>query len=174
MNTQQELKQLFSYQPDTGEFRWLTSIRNGAIKQGDLAGSKNNDGYTMIKVRGRTYAAHRLAWLYVYGAQPSSGIDHINGIRTDNRLANLRLATFKQNNENAGIRKDNKTGCRGVHFSAREGKYVAKMEHNKQRISIGYFDCLKDAALAVQNKRTELYTHDVGRAALKENAHEQM
>jgi hypothetical protein len=172
MNTQQELKQLFSYLPETGEFRWLNSIRNGAIKQGDIAGSTNNDGYTMIKVRGRTYPAHRLAWLYVYGSQPSSGIDHINGIRIDNRIANLRLATVKQNNENTSIRKDNKTGCRGVHFSAREGKYVAKMEHNKRRIPIGYFDRLEDAAIAVQKMRTELYTHDVGRAALKELNHD--
>ena len=164
MTAQQELKNLFWYQPESGVFRWRKEIRNGAIKPWSVAGCVDGDGYITIKFRQKGYRAHRLAWLYVHGEMPEHQIDHINGVRSDNRICNLRPATIKQNNENTTLRKDNSTGCRGVHFSKRDGKYVAKVEHNKKRVLVGYFENLEDAALAVQKKRQELYSHDEGRA----------
>lgn len=165
---QTELKSILHYDAPTGVFRWRKEMKHGRIKPWSIAGCVDGDGYIKIKFDQQDYRAHRLAWLYVHGQMPEHQIDHINGIRNDNRICNLRQATIKQNNENTSLRKDNSTGCRGVHFSKREGKYVAKVEHNKQRILVGYFDQLEDAAIAVQQKRQELYTHDEGRAKLRE------
>ena len=165
--TQDELKSLFWYHPEFGVFYWRQELRNGAIKPFDMAGCKDKDGYTQIKLKGRVYRAHKLAWLYMYGETPRM-VDHINGDRSDNRIANLRLASVKQNNENTTLRRDNKTGCRGVSFSQREGKYVARVEHNGKKILIGYFDDLAKAADQVQAARSAIYTHDVGRAKLRE------
>jgi hypothetical protein len=86
------------YDPATGVFTWCVS-RNRQPKD-SLAGTKTYHGYTAIKVDGVTYRAHRLAWLYVYGEWPTAELDHVNRIRNDNRIANLRLTTRFLNMQN--------------------------------------------------------------------------
>ncbi|MDA6380520.1 HNH endonuclease signature motif containing protein [Escherichia coli] len=68
----------------------------------------------MIMINGKAYPAHRLAWLIVYGTMPDGFIDHINRVRTDNRISNLRLVTHSENMQNRKIQKNNKSGYRGV------------------------------------------------------------
>jgi hypothetical protein len=103
--TQETLKRSLAYDPATGEFRWL--IARGQQRVGSVAGGIKNGktdyrrwGYRLIGLYGRVYSAHRLAWLYVYGAWPDGDIDHIDGNRDNNRIENLRVCTPKENAEN--------------------------------------------------------------------------
>jgi hypothetical protein len=94
----EHLRQILSYRPETGLFKWKATLSNRA-KAGDVAGSPNTKGYISIKVEGRQYKAHRLAWYFVYGQDPSDlEIDHKDLDKGNNRIENLRLATKAQNN----------------------------------------------------------------------------
>ena len=104
------------YQPDTGLFFWRKSGRGR--KSGVPAGNidKSSAGYVRIYVSGKRHQAHRLAWRFFYGSFPAAemDIDHVNGIRSDNRISNLRLATRAQNAINSGIYSSNTVGLKGV------------------------------------------------------------
>lgn len=100
--TQEELHQLLEYNPETGEFFWKSCVSK-RIKVGQKAGSICKiHGYELIGIKNKQYRAHRLAWLYVYGKWPNPEIDHINRVKTDNRIANLREADRSMNNLNRG------------------------------------------------------------------------
>src|ERR1700719_1662744 len=101
------LRELLSYDPETGVFRWLVRKRQN-VKAGDVAGSFDGCGYCKISIDRRAYKAHRLAWLYMTGEWPPAEIDHINMNRADNRFANLRLATRHQNMANQRLYANNK------------------------------------------------------------------
>jgi hypothetical protein len=121
--TQDALKRILHYDPDTGVFSWIVS-RGRMAKAGNRAGIISDLGYRKIKISGRRHYAGRLAWLYMTGSPPEREIDHINGIRDDDRFENLREATRWQNNANR-IFKPNRTGSRGV---AKTGKtYWARL-----------------------------------------------
>lgn len=157
MLTQAELKELLTYDPATGVIVWRVARRD---RIGEKAGALNSFGHRQIRLNGKLYLAHRLAWLYLHGEWPETNIDHINGVPDDNRIDNLRLATSKQNQENVKLRVDNASGCRGVNWNHREHKWVARVQHHKQRIHVGKFDLLKDAIAAVKEARDQLYTHN--------------
>jgi len=97
--TQVELKEILHYDPDTGKFTW-NDCRNSCVHKGDSAGTYC-DRYIRISIDGKSYRAHRLAFLYMEGELPSDCVDHINRVRDDNRWCNLRHATRRQNNHNA-------------------------------------------------------------------------
>ena len=88
--TQDGLRQLLNYDPDMGAFTWRQG--RGPVRAGGVAGCLTRKGYRRIQIDGQNYMAHRLAWLYMYGSWPPEQIDHINEIKSDNRLDNLRLA----------------------------------------------------------------------------------
>ena len=112
--TAERLREVLDYGPDTGVFTWKIRT-NSRVKVGDVAGALRPDGYIQISIDGRLHRAHRLAWLYVTGESPPDQIDHINGVRDDNRIANLRLATSAENKQNLRRAKSrNKTGFLGV------------------------------------------------------------
>ena len=105
--TAERLRELLNYDPDTGEFRRCTS--RGGAAAGTLAGCPGGPGsYRIIRVDRVIFLAHRLAWLHSYGVWPTKDIDHIDGDKTNNRIANLREATRAQNVMNAGPRRDNR------------------------------------------------------------------
>lgn len=131
-----ELRRLVHYEPMTGVF--LRKVRVGNSTQvGDVAGSKNNQGYVMMYVGGSIYAAHRLAWLYMTGSWPKK-IDHINGVRDDNRFSNLRAADNAINNQNRRrANGNNKLGLLGV---TRCGdKYRATIHAAGKKLHVGLF-----------------------------------
>jgi len=112
--TIEQLKQIVSYTPETGVFVWLQDM-GARAKAGGVAGAKDGCGYTSIKLFGKSYLAHRLAWLYVHGEWPRQRIDHISGDRRDNRIANLRDVSASVNSQNQKkARIDNSTGMLGV------------------------------------------------------------
>lgn len=113
--TQSRLRELFDYHADAGVFVRRVSVRGSNGQAGDVAGYQNHHGYVSIGVDSRSYSAHRLVWMYVYGEMPGGQIDHINGCRSDNRLANLRDVTPGENLQNQrSPRSNNKSGLLGV------------------------------------------------------------
>jgi hypothetical protein len=149
--TQQRLKQLLKYDHETGVFTRIGVVRKlsrGHI--GEVAGTFHSpNGYIRIGVNYKYYRAHRLAWLYVTGEWPKHQIDHINGIKYDNRWCNLRLATSSQNKYNCKIRQDNKSGYKGVHYQ--EGKWIANCTVNKKQYYLGIYDTPLEAHLIREN-----------------------
>lgn len=136
--TQERLQDLLRYDKDTGIFTW----RN---KKANKAGSKTTNGYIQISVGGKRYAAHRLAWLYIYGYIPEQQLDHINRQRDCNKITNLRLATQSTNNINKPIQKNNTTGFRGVSYHITKKKYVARVGIDKRLVHLGYFETAQQA-----------------------------
>lgn len=107
---------------------------------------------------GTDYRAHRLVWLHVYGVWPLYEVDHINGIRDDNRLCNLRLATRGENSQNRHNQKqaNNKSGVLGVCWSTREGKWVASLNLRRRKVHCSYHKRFEDA-VAARAKAKEKY-----------------
>jgi hypothetical protein len=146
--TQERLKEVVSYSQDTGEFHWCGQRRVG-VRNGDLAGSAHPSGYRRITIDGRAFLAHRLAWLYVYGVWPTELIDHINGHRGDNRIANLRDAdrnTNMQNRRAPGC--SNTSGFLGVSWHKRCKKWRACINSRQYKADLGLFDTPEEAHAA--------------------------
>lgn len=145
--THAELLEILDYNEDTGIWTWLISPA-WHIKAGDVAGSKNKDGYITIGINYKPHRANRLAWFYVYKVWPKGDVDHWNQIKHDNSLENLRDCSPSENMANRGKRKDNTSGLKGVHFDKAKEKWHAKIQHNGKTISLGRFDDRTEAGLA--------------------------
>ena len=151
------LRELLDYNPETGIFTWKVK-RSRTAKRGDIAGDLDeSDGYIKIGVNGTVYKGHRLVWFYVHGEWPEHEIDHINGIRDDNRLSNLREATDIVTAQNRGIGKNNLTGRVGVASSPNGKKYVAFIRANGVQHFLGTFDSFEKACEVRRQKEIELY-----------------
>lgn len=135
--TATRLRELLDYDPATGVFQWKVNRRHNA-RVGAVAGYINHRGYRQIKIDGRGYSAHRLAWMFVHGCWPSGEIDHKNTTPGDNHFANLRDGTHADNMHNTRRQRNNTTGFKGV--SARCGRYRAQIKANKKHIHLGTFD----------------------------------
>lgn len=144
MISQDYLMSILEYDEKTGMFTWAS--KRPKIKIGSIAGGIDSQGYCRINIDGKKYAAHRLAFLYMQGIVPPNEVDHINGVRIDNRWVNLRLADKSQNLHNQGIRKTNTTGCKGVHFQKSNGRFVSYIRANGKRIYLGLSDNIFEAA----------------------------
>lgn len=147
--TQAELKRKLHYDPETGLFTWKMSPAL-VIKAGDVAGCVNDLGYIRIRINYKHIRAHRLVWLYVYGYIPNCDIDHINMIKTDNRLCNLREATRSQNKANCGKTKRNSSGFKGVSSNKNLNKWTARICINYKTHHLGSFNTPEDASEAYQ------------------------
>jgi len=151
----EELKELLHYEPDTGLFRWKVNLR-GPAKAGHMAGSLNYMGYIFIKINGKRFGAHRLAWAFCHNQDPGSmQIDHIDEKKSNNKIINLRLATAGLNHANAGPQKNNKLGVRGVHH--KNGKFVAGIKINKKKYFLGYYDTVEEASNVYWAAAEELF-----------------
>ena len=145
-----------SYCPETGIFTWVTPFSHRVAK-GDIAGWKNDSGYVLISINGVKTRAHRLAWRIMFGYWPSQQIDHINGIRDDNRIINLREATDAQNRQNMAKRTDNKSGFIGVYYAKWANSWRAEIRVNGKRHKLGYFDTPQSAHEAYVKAKKELH-----------------
>lgn len=156
MLTQKRLKELFHYNSYTGVFTRIKSTSSRAIK-GDIAGTTNSHGYLRFCVDGVVYLSHRLAWLYVYGEFPEGIMDHINGDRNDNRIANLRIVSLRQNALNRKIQSTNTSGIKGVSWCKEMKKWRAVIMHEGKHIHVGYFVEKTEAAEAIDKVRNEIH-----------------
>lgn len=147
--TQERLKELLHYDPETGVFTWRVR-RGGSAVQGRTAGTVDANGYVCTRIDGKTKKMHRLVWLYVHGYMPEL-IDHVNGARHDNRLCNLREASTRVNARN----KRHPQGSNpylGVY--RKRGRWGAKICANGVQRHLGYHDTPEAAHEAyVQAKR---------------------
>lgn len=163
--TQEELKQLLSYNPEDGQFTRLKTTASNAVK-GSVAGHVDSRGYVKIRINGREHSAHRLAWLYVYGWFPAGQIDHVNRNKSDNRITNLREVTISENAQNIGLKRSNKSGYTGVRWNIKRAKWVAHIKVDGQFRHLGCFNTLDAAADA--RRSAELAYHPF-KTTLKED-----
>lgn len=152
--TQTEIKNILRYNELTGEFSWL----DGANKSCPVGNFSN--GYIVITLNCIGYRAHRLAWLYVNGSFPNNQIDHINGIRDDNRIINLRDVTQAVNAKNSKIASNNTSGFKGVEWIPNRNKWRALISSKGKKINLGSHLCKIDAVAAVIKARREHGFHE--------------
>lgn len=150
------LRQVLSYDEAAGVFRWLLPPSN-RVSVGGIAGVITGAGYRYIRIDGYSYLAHRLAWLYVHGEWPKNLIDHINLVRDDNHIANLRQATTAQNGHNSRLRSTNRSGLKGVSWASSKGRWHARIVANYVTYSLGYFDTKERAHEAYQAAALRLH-----------------
>lgn len=156
MITQPRLKELLSYDPDTGVFTW--AVNRFRARVGMVAGSLHGEGYRKIKLDGIDYLEHRLAWLYVTGAFPQEDTDHINGNRADNRIVNLRDVSRTTNMHNERAPRTNGTsGFLGVSWVSSRKKWRAKITVGSKRKTIGEFSSPEAAHEAYLNAKRVLH-----------------
>ena len=156
MITQEKLKEVLHYNPDTGIFTWLVQ-RGSNTKLGMQAGYIDN-GYIKIGIDYKYYKAHRLAFLYMTGKFPEDQVDHIDTIRHHNWFSNLRKATNRQNQENQRkAHKDNKsTGILGV-YPNRSGGFISQISINNKLKHLGSFRTIEEAHDAYINAKRKLH-----------------
>jgi hypothetical protein len=142
--TKEKLQELLDYDPENGIFKWNVDFKKN--KKGCIAGGLNPYGYIHIIIGRKTYMAHRLAWLYVHGKHPSADIDHINCVKTDNRIVNLREASRYENLQNQKrAHSNNKSGLLGVYFDKSQGKFRSRIRVNGVAKHVGLFDTKEEA-----------------------------
>lgn len=156
--TLERVRQLLSYDPLTGEFRWKERPCLGWKKTPELiAGTKLANGYIRIRIDRQNYMAHRLAWLMETGREPKEQIDHINGDRSFNAFANLREATGSENQQNRPVGENNRSGKPGVSFNQRQRKWRAQIKVRGAIKHLGWHDSIDAAARAYEAAKAELH-----------------
>lgn len=153
MLTQRRLIEALHYDSRTGVFSWLVPPHNHPRLRGQAAGC-DATGYVMIKVDGRAYKAHRLAWLYVHGEWPAMRIDHRDGNPLNNSIENLRPATQAQNCANAAKWRG-KALPKGVRQMGE--RYQARIRFERRLVHLGTFATPQDAANAYERAARDLY-----------------
>lgn len=149
------LRECLNYDPDTGGFTRRVSISSKA-QAGTTPGALRPDGYIAIGINYRTYLAHRLAWLYYYGVWPEHHIDHINGVKTDNRIANLRDVPQQFNVQNLK-RPHGKNPYLGTCFDKNRNKWMACIQANGKRVNLGRFATPEEARDAYLEAKRKLH-----------------
>lgn len=152
--TAARLRDLLAYDPETGSLTRLTTNNRGQ-NIGDPAGSIHHSGYMEVMVDRKNYRYHRVVWLHVHGTWPAGDIDHINGVKTDNRIANLRDVPEQINMQNEKrVRKNNASGFMGVHWRADRQRWVATVKVNGRAKRLGSFKTPEEAEFAyLEGKR---------------------
>ena len=145
---------LIRYEPASGVLVWAAS--RGPVSAGSPASSVNSLGYGRVKIAGRSFLAHRLAWALHHGAWPRGQIDHINGDKLDNRICNLREATRAENQQNRSSCTEHK-GVTLVSSGAMRGKWLARCAKEGRRHHIGYFSSQAAAVDAYKQAARRLH-----------------
>lgn len=158
--TQEYLVECFKYNPETGLLTWnerpLYHFKTNKIAKwwnsrypNKNVGNYRKDGYKRTSIEYNEYLLHRLIWKLYYGEDPSEFIDHINGIRDDNRICNLREANYVENGRNQNkLFKHNTSGYTGVVFDKSKDRWLARIQILGETINIGSFKTMEEAVEA--------------------------
>ena len=150
MITQAKLKEVLHYDPETGLFIWLVSLRYGDA--GKVAGTPDKDGYNTIRISGESHRANRLAFLYMTGTIPDM-VDHADGIVGNDSWSNLRESDSITNGYNRKINANNTSGIKGVTWVSSTKSWRARINVAGKRFSLGNFNTLGEAEQAINNAR---------------------
>ena len=163
-------RRTLSYDLETGQVRWKTRTGQRS-KIGALVGS-SHDGYLRVKLDGRLYMLHRLAWFIHTGEWPKYEIDHINGDRRDNRMANLRDVPKCINQQNQHkARASSSTGLLGVSKCKHRDGFLAQIRVNRQTKSLGFFGTAEQAHAAYLAAKSKLHKEsDLANYTLRKEA----
>lgn len=147
------LRQRLRYEPETGKLFWLDYEEMPQQWRSVWFGkeaftSYQSEGYRKGKIDGVSYLAHRVAYALYHAEWPFAQIDHINGIRTDNRIVNLRVVTSQENQHNMTMRSDNTSGITGVTWHKRDRKWAAHIRLSGKKKHLGFFKTIEEAAIA--------------------------
>lgn len=164
------IKEALEYFPDTGELKWKARPKShfrtesgwksaNARYTGKKTGSPNTYGYLQVGIDGRLYLAHRLAWAIQNGAWPNGEIDHISGVRSDNRMLNLRVVNTQDNCKNKRIYSANTSGVIGVSWYKSRQKWRAKINVGGKVKHVGYFATIEQAETARKKAEEENQYH---------------
>ena len=156
MTTPERLRELLSYDADSGVFTWRVT-RTGKARAGTVAGRVTDFGYRQIQIDGRYYSAHRLAFLYMLGRWPHQQVDHRDGRRDNNAWHNLREADQFENMQNRATPRNNSSGYIGVAFVRSKGKYCAMIAAGRRRKNLGWFDTAVQACAAYREAKARLH-----------------
>jgi len=148
--TQKKVKHYLKYNKRSGLLTWRNPVA-ARLKVGDIAGSKQDNGYITVMVENKVYKAHRLIWLYVHGEFPEDYIDHINHVRDDNRFSNLRSVSRVENGMNQSLSSANKSGVIGVGWKKKNNKWYASITVEQKQIHLGLFVEFHEAVNARKN-----------------------
>jgi hypothetical protein len=150
--TQDELKEQFNYDPETGLFTRIKS--KGGRPIGEVAGCLRSNGYLYLMVNFKSVSCHRAAFLFMIGEFPKGQVDHVNRDKTDNRWANLRDVSQSENERNKSPRSS--TGVRGVYYDKRcLSPYLASLQKNGKTYTKTGFDTIEQATAARRSLELE-------------------
>jgi len=150
MVTAEFLREILSYDPESGIFHWKKTLSH-RNKAGNIAGTITDRGYVVITIKRSRLMAHRLAWLYFYGSYPDGVIDHIDGEKANNAIANLRDISQVINTRNNCLSKNNTSGYPGVYLNKKTGKWAVQIWHGMKRKCLGSYE-LKEHAIQVRKQ----------------------
>lgn len=142
------LRDLFLYDPETGVVTRRKTIQGRGSIKGAIVGTPNDCGHLICRVNYQICYVHRIAWKMHYGTEPPPIVDHINGAETDNRIANMRAATNRQNGMNRKASRGSHSGIKGAHWSTRAQKWRSSIKSGDKKIHLGWFDTKEQAAAA--------------------------
>lgn len=152
--TAARVRELLHYDPETGLFTWLKTS-GGGVLPGAHAGRSSGNRYATIRIDGAARRAHNVAWLWMTESLPTHYVDHINGIRGDNRWCNLREVTAHENAQNTAPRKRTHSGLRGVY--PQHDKWIGRIGLNGQRHYLGIYDTREEAHAAYLAARAKMF-----------------
>lgn len=141
-----------------GLLYWKSDLNKSGIRAGHRAGHTNKNGYRYIRIFGKRYLEHRLVWFLYYGVWPAGELDHINQVKHDNRIENLREVTRSQNCHNTPKHRDNTYGHKGVTLFKKTGKYSARIMIDGVARHLGYYDSPEEAGKAYEKAAKEVYS----------------
>lgn len=149
MLTYERANELFRYEPSSGKLFWKRPVSN-RTRAGDEAGIVvRQDGYKIIRLRGKQIFVHRIIALLVFGELPEKAqVDHINHTRTDNRPVNLRIVAHSENTKNQSKQINNASGVCGVYLDKQTKRYKAQIGSREGRCFLGSFKTLEEATAA--------------------------
>lgn len=153
--TAERLRELVSYDADTGIMRWIA--RGKGRRVGDAVGARNSKGALVTKINQTILYVHRLAWLYMTGEWPAVLVDHINGDPADNRWCNLRAADYIQNGHNRKRHRNNTSGFKNVAWDKKNSRWEVILWKDGKNHRIGRFLDKADAIAASREAMRRLH-----------------